>query len=318
MARPLLRRLKIPLRIAVAALLLWLVVRKIPLDDVAQSLEHVSWRLFALGTALFLPTFLLQALRWRALFAGGRDSVPGVWAFFRLICIGQFASLFLPSSAGGDVVRAVLLGRDEKAYGAAAGSILLGRVVGVAALVAFVWIGRAVEPAHLGALPRAVPAMAVLTAGLALCCAFLAFAPDAWLAKALDRPKLAGLLANVRGARALPAREKAAVVALSVAIQFLSNLLTAVLYWAVGMPFPAIGLFTLLPLLMLVNMVPVSFFNIGVREAAMIALFTPLPGITAAQCVAASALGYVSVLFPSAVGALFWACRAKKGEGEGR
>lgn len=311
MARSLLRRLKLPLRIAVAALLLWLVVRKIPLDDVAQALEHVSWGLFALSTALFFPTFLLQALRWRALFAGGRDSVPGLWTFYKLLFVGQFASLFLPSSAGGDVVRAVLLGRDEKAYGAAAGSILLGRVIGVAALVAFVWIGYAVEPSHLDALPHAVPVMALLTAGLVLCCAFLFRAPDAWLGKVFRHPKLAGLLANVRGSRALPPRGKVAVVALSVAIQFSSNLLTAVLYWAVGMPFPAIGLFTLLPLLMLVNMVPVSFFNIGVREAAMIALFAQLPGVTPAMCVAASALGYVSILVPSALGAFFLATRRK-------
>ena len=311
MARDVLRRLKLPLRIAVAALLLWLVVRKIPMDDVAQALEQVSWGLFALSTALFFPTFFLQALRWRALFAGGRESVPGVWTFYKLLFVGQFASLFLPSSAGGDVVRAVLLGRDEKAYGAAAGSILLGRVIGVAALFAFVWIGYAVEPSHLESLPHALPVAVALTAALVLCCAFLFRAPDAWLGRLLRHPTLAGLLANVRGSRALPPREKAVVVVLSVAIQFSSNLLTAVLYWAIGMPFPAVGLFTLLPILMLTGMVPISFFNIGVREAAMIVLFTQLPGITPAMCVAASALGYVSVLVPSALGAFFLATRGR-------
>ena len=308
---------KTAIRAAIAAVIFGAVLRVVPFDDVAARLRDVSWPLFALGTALFFPTFLIQAVRWRALFAGGRESVPGVWTFFRLICIGQFASLFLPSSAGGDVVRAAMLGRDERAYAASAGSIVLGRAIGVLALLAFVWIGFLVEPSHLSSVPGLVPFCAVAAVAAFVAVALLFRAPEGLLRALERRPRLVPLADHLRATRLLPLRTKALVAFLSAAIQLLSNLLTVVLYWAVGMPFPAIGILTLVPVLMLVNMVPVSFFNVGVREGAMIVLFSGLPGVTPDLCVAAALLGYVSVLVPSAAGAWFFVARggsARKAE----
>ena len=55
MARDVLRRLKIPLRIAVAALLLWLVVRKIPLDNLANAFLKRSFDILCSALILREP-----------------------------------------------------------------------------------------------------------------------------------------------------------------------------------------------------------------------------------------------------------------------
>lgn len=76
----------------------------------------------------------LSALRWTWLARGLGLSVC-LGRKIRLYFLGMFLSLFLPSILGGDVARGYLLARGRKGQGwAAAASVLLERINGVAAL----------------------------------------------------------------------------------------------------------------------------------------------------------------------------------------
>lgn len=299
-------QIKRPLQIIVAAALLLFILTKIPLYEIGEALQQTSLSLFVLATFLFLPTFWLQAVRWRLLFPReGEEPLP-ISLFLRLLFIGQFASLFLPSTVGGDAVRAVMLGKQRGGIGSATSSVLLGRIFGVAALLCFVWLGWAIAPEQLSPFPLFLPILIGFTLITALALLLIFLFPLHWSERWSKIRGLSGVIQNLSAVRRLPFSHTLLAVFLSIAIQFSSNLLTFFIYRAVGMPFPWEGIFTLIPILMLINLIPLSFFNIGVREGAMILLFTHLPGVTPALCIAASTIGYASVLFPAFIGFLLY------------
>lgn len=300
------------LQVVVAVALVLFLLRSVPLNEIKEAFQQTNLLLFAVGTLLFFPTFWLQAVRWKLLFPQ-RDGEPlSTSLFFRLICIGQFASLFLPSSVGGDAVRAYLLGKEQGGVGAAGSSVLLGRMIGVVALLLFLWIGWAIAPEHLAPFPPLFFLLIALTAASVVALFLFFKLPIRFFDRWRHKRGVGGALQHLKAIRSLGTGPLLRVVALSIAIQFSSNLLTWVLYRASGMPFPWEGLFSLIPLLMLLNLIPISFFNIGVREGAMIFLFTPLTGITPALCIAASTLGYAAVLAPAFVGFLFFIKRPQR------
>ncbi len=69
-----------------------------------------------------------------------RRPLPSLWLFLKLIYIGAFASLFLPSSFGGDVVRSTILGKQIKSQFDSAQSLVIGRVFGFMTIQVIFWI----------------------------------------------------------------------------------------------------------------------------------------------------------------------------------
>ncbi len=59
-------------------------------------------------------------------------------------------------------------------------------------------------------------------------------------------------------------------------------------------PFSALLIFT--PLIGMIHIFPLTFFNIGVREGVNILLFTSLVGVSSVDCVSMAMLFYVVVL----------------------
>ena len=76
-----------------------------------------------------------SALKWWML-SRVRDLKAGFWRIFSYYVIGQFYNLFLPTSVGGDVVRAVELGRFSGRPADAMASVFVERYTGVLVLLA--------------------------------------------------------------------------------------------------------------------------------------------------------------------------------------
>ncbi|MEN8376545.1 MAG: lysylphosphatidylglycerol synthase domain-containing protein, partial [Gemmatimonadota bacterium] len=94
--------------------------------------------------ALLLLAQAVSALRWKEILGAQAPA----WGFlFRLYLIGNFFSLFLPTSVGGDAVRAVAASRALPARAAAVTSVVVDRLIGVAALLAYLALGVVAAPA---------------------------------------------------------------------------------------------------------------------------------------------------------------------------
>ncbi len=238
------------------------------------QLEAAYW-VSALG--MFFLIQCVSALRWQML--GRMLGLGGRWQeYLAYYYVGMFFNLVLPTSVGGDVVRAWYLGRLEggnPAMGrrtAAFVSVLADRLNGFAVMIVV---------ASLAALccPVALPSwIAWIVAGLGASCALgLAALPvlprvRPWLP---SHPRLMRLF----DAADLCLRDRIGMVwitLLSVLVQ-LGNIVFAWLIGVgMGLQIPALYYAVLIPLVSILTLLPISLNGMGLREIGTVGLLEPL------------------------------------------
>ena len=109
-----------------------------------RSISRIHWWLLLVAMAASLTGVLVTALRWWMLLRIQRIRIR-LWEAVRLTFLGQFYSLVVPGTVGGDVVKAYYVTRHTDAKAGAILSVFIDRVLGLAALtlVAAVALGVA-------------------------------------------------------------------------------------------------------------------------------------------------------------------------------
>jgi uncharacterized membrane protein YbhN (UPF0104 family) len=124
-------------KLALTVSLLLFVVTHVDLSDVWQRIASMDVTVFFAALMCIAGGYVFCGLRW-AWIAQGMGMKVSKREKVRLYFLGMFASLFLPSTIGGDVIRGVLMarGEDRKNFRLhAAASVILDRVNGLYALV---------------------------------------------------------------------------------------------------------------------------------------------------------------------------------------
>lgn len=104
-----------------------------------------------LGSGFWTLSSGVAALRWKLILA--EELLP--WSYLlRLYIIGEFFGLFLPTSVGGDAVRAVAAARSSERPGRAIATVLIDRGFGVLATLGYAVLGLTVAPDSLAILSR--------------------------------------------------------------------------------------------------------------------------------------------------------------------
>jgi len=301
------------LRLAVGlALLVFLVVR-IDLRQawITLSGTHPAWLAGAVVAQLGSKTCWL--FRWRALLGATDCRVP-TWQLGRLILVGLFFNNFLPSSVGGDVMRAVGLTGHGASRATAAASVLGDRVVGILALAILAVVGGVLGAAFW---PGQGPwATAAAFAGLVVA-----------LVAALGRPQVFRALAGVRGLPEAVSRKVRRVLdslslvaerrgILLVAITFSLGLAacSAVFHWSVGraveIHVPLVSYFVIIPTVMLFAALPITFNGLGVRELGLVG-FLGAQGVPADEAAVFAALAFVVPLMFAVAGGVVFLARGR-------
>ncbi len=146
--------------ILTAAMLAW-IIRGVDTQQIGGVLARANPAWLALGAGVNLLSVVLAAWRWQRVLAGlgVLKRLPQVT---RLVLVGTFFNMFLPSSVGGDVMKMVLIAPDTARREVAVSSVLMDRVIGLAVtigvgLVAVLLLPRVwAEPAVIATLALAV------------------------------------------------------------------------------------------------------------------------------------------------------------------
>ena len=256
------RPLGVALKLLVSGALVFVLARRWA-DEAAfrDALGRLEWRSFLAAEAIVAAGLVLSALRWRILLAA-RGVPLGLARAVRLYFVGYFFNLFLPTTVGGDVVRAV--GIAGVPVSVVAGTILVERIVGFGCLLAL-GLAASHAAAHL-AIVR--PSLWIAAGVYAVGIVAVARAPLSWG----DHPRagrwLGGLARTARQLRGTgySASTMAAVIALSAGWQVALVLANSVLSRGLGGVAPVSSLLALVPVIQAVGMIPVSFGGLGVRE----------------------------------------------------
>ncbi|HEU4752450.1 MAG TPA: lysylphosphatidylglycerol synthase transmembrane domain-containing protein [Armatimonadota bacterium] len=236
---------------------------------IGESLLAVSPGWFLLSLALYLAGQTLCAWKW-GLLAGalGLRRSP---AFYWVTYLGaMFPSLFLPTSVGGDIFRALALGGSEDKQGATV-SVLADRGTGVLAMSWLAALSVTLRPQ--GAFTAVLQGLSIaLTAGFLLPFAFRSAAPrNRFVARVLECWRQPTLLL--------------ATVAMSLLFQLLVCGTYLVLGSALRLPVEPLFYLYLCPIVSVAALSPITLNGLGERVAALV-LLLGLVGVGADQAVA--------------------------------
>jgi len=294
------------LRIAVSGGLLAILVLNVP--DFSGVIPHRHHgRTVVLLAAAILVTFVgivLSAWRWQRVLAVFDVHVP-LSTLTKHYLAGQFVGNVLPSTIGGDVLRVSRSSNDTGSTTIAFASVALERLTGFVALPLLVFIGFLLKPSLRNEDHAWV---ALLVAGITLVVLTL-------ILLLAGHPRLAGRFTNntnwtrfigaihlgVDNMRHRP-RQAAAVLATALIYQASVVVAVALIFRTLDLPVPIAAAFAFVAAVAMVQVLPLSFNGLGVREGMLVLFLVPL-GVSKAQAIAAGLLWLTAMLVVSMCGA---------------
>jgi uncharacterized membrane protein YbhN (UPF0104 family) len=294
-------------RLVITVALIAVVAIRFDLDAIKNQLLSIGAATVLATGFLLLIQLLFLTFRWQWIL-----DASGIAMLFRsvlrIVLIGMFFNQCLPTSLGGDGVRAFMLRSDGVPLERAVNSVLVDRLSGLAGLLPFLLLGAP----FLLAWTRDLVLLLAYLAITALFSAALAgyFLGDRLIARIRPLAEFAPL--RVVAAASAYAREIAwhspralGLVGLAIAVHLLNVVLVMILAEALRAPIAPGAALVLVPPIFATAMLPISYGGWGARELAMIVSLA-LAGVPTATALTISVtigfLGLISTL----PGALLW------------
>ncbi len=262
-----LRKLMPFVKVGVSVAAISLVLSMSDREKVLDILASLNWWFLVIPFLLLQLQTLLSTLKWRLILRHEGEDIH-YWFLAKTYFIGNFFSLFLPSSIGGDFYRVMLLkGRINNAKKSTS-SVLFERLTGLFALLCLALIGAYLVLDDQGKL--------------AFTGVFIAFVLGYFLGlvvlkKIGETPyKIINFLRGI-GASLLGYSVHGGLLTKSLVISlvFQTMIIAINFLYCTALVFDiAIGdLFVIVPLAYITDMIPISINGIGVRDSAFAFLF---------------------------------------------
>lgn len=292
------------LKALVTLTLLFVLVRKIDLQKTLDFLRGTSIPILLVAGCVTVFQALLAVYRWGIILAHQRIRLP-YQSLLRYFWLGLFFNQVLPSSVGGDAVRAYCLVKEGSGIGSASVAVLLDRLIGMVGLVLLVFI----------TLP--LSANLISDGALRLTLYLVVASAMGAVAFILVLDGMTGKLRKWRIARGMTALSKdgrrllfsvapgVRLILLSIGVQLISVLSIAILALATGIDVHWTALLVVVPVAILLMTVPLSIAGWGVREGVMV-VGLGYAGIGAEQAIALSILFGFLLLVTALPGGFVW------------
>jgi uncharacterized protein (TIRG00374 family) len=299
-------RSKLALRIVVSAALLALVASKASgVDEVIPDEHHgLTVALLAAAVLTALIGVFLSAWRWQRVLLLF-DVRVGLPALFSHYVVGLLVGNVLPSTIGGDVVRVARASNTVGSAEVSFGSVVLERLTGFVALPLIVFAGFAVRPTLVDRAHAWIALLVAVTTLLLL--AIILFV--------VGHPRLAGRFAEraswVRfigavhlGVERLRREPRQILPVLGTALVFQTSqvVMFGLIFRALDLPVPIAAVIAFSPAVLMLQVLPISFSGLGVREGALV-LFLHSFHVSNAQAFAAGLLWWGCMIAVSMLGA---------------
>lgn len=280
--------------------LMALALRGVEWERLREVLGGVAWGWWTLGLALALSVQVVAALRWAVLARPVGFGLP-VTVFVRRFFEGLFFNLFLPTSIGGDVVKAYRLADSTPGRVLAACTVLADRLAGLTAMGVIAVTALVAHRQGL-ATPSALAVGGALTAAVLGAARFVVGNLERILT--LAPPSRA---TEILAARLLPYQRRPGLVASAIAwglvVQVGGVLSVACIGWSLGVDVGLATWFIVVPLVNLAMLLPISIGGVGVREGMMAVLLAPM-GVSRETAVAVGMLTLLTAVACGLVGGL--------------
>jgi len=266
------------LAVSTALLVFFFLAKKISFAAIGRELAGAAWGWLAVAFALNAIGLLASAYRWRILARALGDEIP-IGFLVRSYLVGTFFNNFLPTRFGGDVVRIWDGSKYSRSLVRSSAVVLVDRATGLIVLFLFALAASLFRLDMAREIPVVWAALLVGAAGLLAVALF--FLPAA--GRLIERLPARGFLHSARSkvldlrATILAYRKAPADFARASAWAVVLQLNVVLYYFLIGralrLSIPLLDYFIVIPIVLLVQVIPISVNGWGIREASYIAIF---------------------------------------------
>ncbi len=284
-------------KILITILLLYLLLKKINLNELLEIFSHVKYTYFILAAFMYLTGIFISSMRWN-LFLSSLGIKVSLSALFSHYLKSLFLANFLPSG-GLDVARLMFLGKErikEKLS-----STFMDRVFGFLAINIYVFLGLLYSLHDTEKYAKVV----IIALFLQLVFFFMLFSKKTasfflLLKKMPMGEHLYHIYEFLHSFRSKNIVIKALVY--SFLIQFSYSMDVYFITLSIGKPMGFLRTVLFVPLINFISMIPVTVSGFGMREGGFVFLFSKYIGKEAAM--ATSLLYFISIFCVSIIGAI--------------
>ena len=261
-----------------AVLAFFFFLTKTSLKDIGFKLRGVSWGWLALAFSLQGPGLLISAHRWRILARAQGDDVPLLF-LVKSYLVGMFFNNFLPTRFGGDVVRIWDGSKYSQSLVKSSAVVLVDRATGIIVLFLFALVAALFRLDMAREVPVIWAALVFGLIGLAGVTFFFLPVVGQWLRKIPARGFLKPFKQKVIDFRATiilyknKRKEFSRATAWAVLLQMNVILFYFLIGRALHLTIPLLDYFIFIPLVLLIQIIPITINGLGLREGAYIEIF---------------------------------------------
>ena len=266
------KKLLVAAKLGVSVMLIGYLYTIVDFSATFVRIKSVNLGFILLAFILQFTQVAVSTLKWKLILRADGLNTP----FLRLLkvyYIGNFISLFLPSSFGGDIYRVYALGSDNQRFGKTTSSVLFDRLSGLLALLTIALMGYI-------SLPGGQYDLVLLMLYLSGIGTFYLLTSKRTIDKLQDSrfkmvQKSTVLITSFRTYR-LDYRMLCQVLVISLIFQFMVVVINKIYALSLSIDVPFGELLVIIPLVYLTEVLPISINGIGIRDSAFVFFFTAI------------------------------------------
>ncbi len=295
---------KIVIRIAISAILLSFIIYTIGVEKIRDVISHTVLWLFFVAILIENIGVVISAKKWQILLKS-KDVEINYSDAILYYYIGSFFNTMMPSSVGGDVIKAYKLGKKTNSIEAFS-SVVMDRVTGLIAVVLIALF--AIATSH-----EILPQIAITLAFILILCflvfLLMLFKTDFFekaankLFSRWNKPKkfLQDVISSVKSYRDKKTLYTAMFISLLFHIMLILN--NYILSLALNLKINIIYFFIFIPIAEILVALPISIQGFGVRESSYAILFSSI-GVSYAAAFSLGFLNQIVKVITSMIGGI--------------
>lgn len=290
------------LKIAVFAMLVYVVLNGADIEKLCNTLKQFNYRVLFLIPIIWIGG-IFQSLRFKLFLKRYGGTILDA---IRLCFSGLFFSQFLPSSVGGDVYKWAYISKRTGSKKDAFQIVIADRVLGVQALLILSCLFIPFYAARI--CNNGLATLISLAAIGGMSCSFLIYLvryiPKTILNIKFLKPIFGFAIDVANQMKAIPFF-KALTYSVLTAI-FMNVMIIYSLFSFIGESINVTYAIAVVPIIMLINSLPISFNGWGTREAMFALMFGSIYGVNIEACLAVSVVFGGLILVSSSIGGIMW------------
>lgn len=305
-------RFSLYLRLLISIILFILIFKGVDFRKIGNLVLSIKIEIFLLSVFLIFVDRFVVVFRWNLLLKAKGCDVP----FLRILCIdlaSGFIGLFLPSSAGGDIVKGYGMAKYTSNVLDSVSSLLIDRIISTWVLLLLGVIGVFLSYSYNLSDYNIMLVTITIFSGFSI---VLFFFSCEMVAKKINPSlfflkrykflkkieKLYSAIADYNNNKVLIVQ----VITLCLVVQLIRILIVYLFCIALNINVSFIYFIMFIPLIYVLMLIPVSIHGIGVQEVAYLFFFTKI-GLDKSIILSIPILGYMAVVIASIPGGIIYA-----------